>query len=661
MKRPNKYVLLSVSDNKRRLKHKRKPDTRLKKMEDINVSKKYTSLAQEIVKSLGGKSNIQDAYHCQTRLRFKLADETMVDDDQVRAIDGVLKVVRNAGVYQVVIGTHVADVFEEVEKFVDIKKDAGEAAPEEKKNVFETIIDFVAGVFQPVIPALSGAGMVKALLALLVVMNVITPENQTYALLNLFADGVFYFLPLILAFTTAQKLKCNPILAAGVGAMMLHPNWLAMVEAGKAVKFFDVIPFTLTSYASSVIPIILVIFVQSYVEKLLKRIIPKAVELVFLPMFTFLIMGVLAFSVLGPIGSILGGYLATFFTFLSETAAWAPAVLVGGFLPLMVMFGLHNGVAPLGVMQMANLGYDSIFGPGCLCSNMAQATAGAVVAFRTRDKKTKQIATSGFITAYMGITEPILYGISLPKKYPLVATMIGGACGGLYAGLTHTHRFATGSSGLPAVLLYLGNNTTKFFINIIIAIVISAVVSGVLTLLLSYKFENTEVETEEKEETKEIEIADNIDFVSPVKGEVLPLSDAKDEVFASGALGQGAVIVPSEGRVVAPFDAKVGALFPTKHAICLVGDNGLELMIHIGIDTVKLDGKCFEAFVKQDDHVKAGDVLVEFDIEGIKEAGYSEQTMLIMTNSDKFGEVSVDSGINTDGTKPIIHLTKKED
>lgn len=634
-------------------------------MEDINVSKKYTSLAKEIVKSLGGKSNIQDAYHCQTRLRFKLADETMVDDDQVRAIDGVLKVVRNAGVYQVVIGTHVADVFEEVEKFVDIKKDAGEAAPEEKKNVFETIIDFVAGVFQPVIPALSGAGMVKALLALLVVMNVITPENQTYALLNLFADGVFYFLPLILAFTTAQKLKCNPILAAGVGAMMLHPNWLAMVEAGKAVKFFDVIPFTLTSYASSVIPIILVIFVQSYVEKLLKRIIPKAVELVFLPMLTFLIMGVLAFSVLGPIGSILGGYLATFFTFLSETAAWAPAVLVGGFLPLMVMFGLHNGVAPLGVMQMANLGYDSIFGPGCLCSNMAQATAGAVVAFRTRDKQTKQIATSGFITAYMGITEPILYGISLPKKYPLVATMIGGACGGLYAGLTHTHRFATGSSGLPAVLLYLGNNTTKCFINIIIAIVISAVVSGVLTFILSYKFENTVVETEdkteEKEETKEIEIADKIDFASPVKGKVLPLSDAKDEVFASGALGKGAVIVPSEGKVVAPFDAKIGALFPTKHAVCLVGDNGLELMIHIGIDTVKLEGKCFEAFVKQDDHVKAGDVLVEFDIEGIKEAGYSEQTMLIMTNSDAFGEVSVDSGFDTDGSEPIIHLTKKED
>lgn len=275
--------------------------------------------------------------------------------------------------------------------------------------------------------------------------------------------------------------------------MMLHPTWTSLVSEGTPVNFFGAIPFTLTTYASSVIPVILVIFVQAYVEKLLKKWIPKAVELVFVPMLTFLIMGTLAFSVLGPIGSIVGGYLGTFFTFLSETAAWAPAVLVGGLLPIMVMFGLHNGVAPLGVMQMADLGYDSIFGPGCLCSNMAQATAGAVVAFRTKSKKTRQLAASGSITAYMGITEPILYGVSLPKKYPLIAAMVGGACGGLFAGLTHTHRFATGSSGLPAVFLYLGDNTTRFFINIIIAIIISMVVSGVLTFILSLRFEKEEV------------------------------------------------------------------------------------------------------------------------------------------------------------------------
>lgn len=320
------------------------------------MSKKYISLAEEIISLVGGKENVIDVYHCQTRLRFKLADESKADIESLENNDGVAKVIKNAGVFQVVIGTHVADVFEEIEKLVDLNTKS--ETSQEKKGVANTIIDFVAGTFQPIIPALSGAGMVKAVLALLVVFKVITPDSQTYALINIFADGVFYFLPLLLAYTEAQKLKCNPILAAGVAAMMLHPNWSALVALGKPVHFFDIIPFTLTGYASSVIPIILVILVQSYVEKALHRIIPKSVELVFVPLLTFLIMGTLAFSVLGPIGSIIGGYLATFFTFLATNASWAPAALVGGFLPIMVMFGLHNGVAPLGVMQMGQLGYD---------------------------------------------------------------------------------------------------------------------------------------------------------------------------------------------------------------------------------------------------------------------------------------------------------------
>ena len=276
-------------------------------------------------------------------------------------------------------------MFEEVEKLVDLDPTKVQESVN-KKGIINTVVDFVAGAFQPVIPALSGAGMVKAVLALLVVFNVITDDSQTYYLLNMFADGVFYFLPMLLAFTEAQKLKCNPILAVGVAAMMLHPNWSALVEAGDPVHFFGVIPFTLATYTSSVIPIVLIVLVQSYVEKFLNRIIPKSVELVFVPMLTFLIMGTLAFSILGPIGTIIGGYLATFFTFLSTNASWAPALLIGGFLPIMVMFGLHNGVAPLGVMQMGQLGYDSIFGPGCVCSNIAQATASAVVAIRTKDK-----------------------------------------------------------------------------------------------------------------------------------------------------------------------------------------------------------------------------------------------------------------------------------
>lgn len=617
------------------------------------MSKKYGSLAKEIVSLVGGKENVNDVYHCQTRLRFKLADESKADVEGLERNDGVAKVIINAGVFQVVIGTHVADVFEEVEKLVDLNKDTEQV--EEKKGIANTVIDFVAGTFQPVIPALSGAGMVKAVLALLVVFKVITTDSQTYALFNIFADGVFYFLPMLLAFTEAQKLKCNPILAAGVAAMMMHPNWNALVAAGKPVHFFGVIPFTLASYASSVIPIILVVLVQSYVEKKLHKIIPKSVELVFVPLLTFLVMGTLAFSVLGPIGSIIGGYLATFFTFLATNASWAPAVLVGGFLPLMVMFGLHNGVAPLGVMQMGQLGYDSIFGPGCVCSNIAQATATAVVAMRTKNKKEKQIAVSGSVTAYMGITEPALYGINLPKKYPLIGSMIGGACGGLYAGLTHTHRFATGSSGIPAILLYIGDNTMKYFYNILIALVISCVVSAIVTYILSLKFEKSE-------EVKEEVISQDTTITAPLKGQVCALDTALDEAFASGALGQGAVIIPSDNEVVAPIDGTIVTLFPTKHAIGIVSDTGAEVLIHIGINTVEMNGEGFEAFVKQGDHVKAGQLLVRFDIEKIQEHGYSTQTMVIVTNSANYENITLTNQQIADLDTPLLTLeTKKED
>lgn len=600
------------------------------------MSKKYEELAQQIIEGVGGKANVSDVYHCQTRLRFKLIDESKADKKAIENLKGVTKVLINAGVFQVIIGTHVAEVFEEIEKLVDIKLNKSEQESE-KKGIITTIIEFVAGTFQPIIPALSGAGMVKAVLALLVVFNVITTGSQTYYLLNLFADGVFFFLPMLLAFTEAQKLKCNPILAVGVAAMMMHPNWTALVTAGEPVHFFGMIPFTLATYTSSVIPIILIVLVQAYVEKFLNRWIPKSVNLVFVPMCTFLIMGTLAFSVLGPIGSVAGGYLATFFEFLSTNASWAPAVLIGGFLPIMVMFGLHNGVAPLGVMQMSNLGYDSIFGPGCVCSNMAQATAGLVVALRTRDKNTRQTAASGSITAYMGITEPILYGVNLPKKYPLISAMIGGGLGGLYAGLTQTHRFATGSSGLPAVLLYIGDNSMTCFVNIIIAIVISIIATAIITFILSLRFEkkvNEPVVNPGAIQSKQ-EIV-----MAPVDGRVLNLSEADDEAFASKALGDGAVIVPANGVIVAPFDGMVATLFPTKHAIGLISRNGAEVLIHIGINTVELNGKYFESFVKQGEQVKAGQKLVTFEPEKIKDAGYSTQVMVVVTNSASYQEIN---------------------
>ena len=595
-----------------------------------------TELARKIVAGVGGADNIVSLMHCATRLRFKLKDESKANQDALNNMDSVAKCLISGGVFQVVIGTHVKDVFEEVEKIVGPLENK-EQDQSEKKGILSVIIDFISGTFQPIIPALSGAGMVKAVLAILITFKIISTESQTYYILNFFADAVFYFLPMMLAYSEAQKLRCNPILAASVAGIMMHPNWNALVSAGKAVKLFEVIPFTLTTYTSTVIPVILVILVQSYIEKYLEKWIPQAVKLVFVPMLTFLIMGPLALAVLGPIGSVLGGYLATFFKFLSTTAAWAPAVLIGGFLPIMVMFGLHNGVAPLGVMQMGELGYDSIFGPGCVCSNIAQATASSVVALRTKDKKMKQLATSGSITAYMGITEPTLYGVNLPKKYPLIASMIGGAAGGLYAGLTHTHRFATGSSGLPAVFLYIGNDTMTYFYNILIALVISFVVTAIVTYVLSLKFENQEVQTIEKVHVNKGEI------LSPIQGKLYPLSDAKDEAFASETLGKGALIQPSNGKVYAPFDGTIVTLFPTKHAIGIVSDDGIEMLIHFGIDTVNLNGQHFTAFIEQGMKVKQGDLLLEADIEKIKAAGYETQVPVIITNSFNYQNIELSS------------------
>ncbi|URZ16424.1 beta-glucoside-specific PTS transporter subunit IIABC [Clostridium felsineum] len=620
------------------------------------MSKQYEKLASKILEYVGGAQNVNDLYHCQTRLRFKLDNESIANKKALEALAGVAKVIINGGVFQIVVGTHVKYVFEEIEKHLDIKdgeEQKNKDKKAEKKSIPEVVIDFVAGTFQPVIPALSGAGMIKALLALLVVFKLVSKTSQTYYILNFFADGVFYFLPFLLAFTEAQKLKCNPILATSVAAIMFHPSWMELVNKKEAVTLFGVIPFTLTTYAASVIPIIFVVLVQSHVEKFLEKYIPNSVKLVFLPMLTLLIMGTLALSVIGPIGSIIGKYLSVFFTFLNTNVSWAPAVLIGAFLPVMVIFGLHNGVAPLGVMQMANLGYDSIFGPGCVCSNIAQGTAAFVVSLRTKDAKTKQIATSSGITGLMGITEPALYGVNLPKKYPLVGAMIGGGFGGLYAGLTHTHRFATGSSGLPAVLLYIGDNTMQFFYNILISLAISAIVTAVVTYVLSLKYEKNEETTEAKIENKDTTI------ISPLKGKLVKLSEVEDEAFSSEAMGKGIAIEPSEGKVVAPFDGTVVSLFPTKHAIGLLSDNGVELLIHIGLDTVELEGKYFRAYVEQGQAVKRGQILLTFDLDKIKEEEYISQVPIIITNTPNYSEVRIKDNEDIDYENEILVLKHK--
>lgn len=458
------------------------------------MSKKYEGLAKEILEKVGGDKNVDALHHCQTRLRFKLLDDTKADLDALNALDGVAKALNSGGMLQVVIGMHVEEVFEEVEPLLTKKEETVSevkkgSETEKKQSVFDQATSFISSVFAPIVPALAGAGMVKALLSVLVAFELVDTASQTYILINMFSDAAFTFLPVLLAYTVAQRLKCNTIIAAAVAGILVHPTWNGLVAAGETVSLFGIVPVYLVSYASSVIPIVLVLLVQAPLEKWMNKVIPNAVRLVFVPMLTFLIMGCLALTILGPIGAYIGSGLSYVFTWLGDNASWAPPLLVGTLFPIMVMFGIHHGVAPVGTMSLMQLGYDAIWGPGIVCSNISQGIAALVTAFVTKDKSTKQLGISAGIPALMGVTEPVLYGVNLPKKYPLIAAMIGGGAGGLFAGITGTRRFSFGSSGIPAVVMYIGENTMQYFYQIIIALVISTVVTAVVAFLLAKKYE----------------------------------------------------------------------------------------------------------------------------------------------------------------------------
>lgn len=609
------------------------------------MSKKFESLAKQIVDLVGGSANINSVHHCQTRLRFQLKDDSIADTDRISALDGVAQVINKGGMYQVVVGMQVAEIFEEVEKFVGPANE-NEDTPKGKQKLFDILADFVSSIFSPIVPALAGAGMVKALLAFLTAFSLIDKTTQTYTIINMIGDATFAFMPILLAYSTAQKLKCNPVLAAVTAGIMCHATWTGLVGAGEAVKVFGFIPLYLVKYTGSVIPIVLVILAQAPLEKWLNKIVPASIRLVVVPMVVFLVMGILALSVIGPIGDYVGMIFTGIFSWLSENVGWLEAGLMGGLYSTLVIFGLHHGLAPLGTMQMAQMGYDAIFGPGVLCANIGQGTAALVTGLLSKDSKTKQIGTSAGITGLMGTTEPALYGINVPKKYPLIAGAIGAACGGLFAGFTHTHRYATGSSGLPAVVMYIGEGTMKYFYNIIIALAITIAVTAVLTVIFNKRFEKNSKANEEGNAAAEAALKSEI-ITAPVKGEVRPLSESSDEAFSSEAMGKGMMIKPAEGVVRAPFDGEVMVAFPTGHALGLKSDNGAELLIHIGIDTVEMNGDGFELLVNQGDRIKAGQQLVRFDIEKIKAASHPTETMVIVTNTAAYENVGLNEAEGT--------------
>ena len=603
----------------------------------------YENLAKSILEKIGGKENISNLTHCATRLRFNLKDNSKAKTAEIKNINGVMGVVDKGGQYQVIIGNDVNHVYKEITKIAKLDNITSNSEEVDDRKPIAKVIDTITGIFTPILPAITAAGMMKAVLALLTAFNLITTTSQSYQIINFMADAAFYFLPILLANSAAKKFNCNQYLAMMLGGMLLHPTFVTMVntakEAGTSISIFG-LPISLASYSSSVLPIILGVWFMSYVEPIADKVSPKAIKFFTKPLITAVVTGIVLLVVIGPLGYIISDKVGLAIKTLENYASWLVPTLIGGLTPLLVMTGTHYGLIPIGINNRMTMGYDTIIYPGMLASNVSQGGAALAVALKTKDSEIKQLASSAGITAVCGITEPALYGVNLRFKTPLYASMIGGAVGGLFLGLFlglfRVSNYSGGSPGFLTLPSYIGGDTMMNFVYATIGAVISVAVSFFACLVLYKDKEEVSAKEEEKVERS---LGNEIIIVSPMKGEVMPLCEVNDETFASEMMGKGIAIEPADGKVVSPINGTVQTIFKTKHAIGLKSEDGTEILIHIGMDTVQLEGKHFKAYVKDGDKVKIGDTLIEFDIEAIKKEGYELTTPVIVTNTNDYLEV----------------------
>lgn len=596
----------------------------------------YAKTAEQIFEKVGGAGNIDAVTHCVTRLRLNLKSMDGVDEEAVRKIPGVAGVVNQGGQFQVVIGQSVPQVYAEFVKLGDFSsKQEKPSGSGEKKGALNTILDTIAGIFLPIMPIIAGAGMIKALLAILKAASLIDTGGMEYYFLNFVADAAYYFLPVYLGASAAKKFGCNMFMGMFMGAMLLHPNFSALAEQGDMVSVFG-LPVRIATYSSSVVPIILIVWTLSYVQKFVEKIVPDAIKFVARPLLTVLIMMPVAFCVLGPLGSFLGDGLVSILLAIDGVAPWILPTVIGAFMPYLVMTGMHYSLLPAYVSELSMFGHETVIGPGNLPSNIAQGGAALAVAVKTKNREFKELAVSGGFTALLGITEPVLYGVHMQLKRTLIAVSVGGGLGGLYAGITGVQRFGGGGAGLAALGLYIGDDPMNL-VNAVISCIIAFAVSFILVLVLGFDdMPSDQMESQESEAPA----LPGCTFQAPVSGKMCGIAEVADQAFASKALGDGIGIVPSEGHIVSPCDGTIEAAYETGHAFGIKTAGGTEVLLHIGMDTVRMDGRGFTAHVKQGDHVKAGDPLVDVDLDAVRTAGFDTTVVLVVCDAGETGTVS---------------------
>ncbi|SDQ18275.1 beta-glucoside-specific PTS transporter subunit IIABC [Streptococcus equinus] len=618
------------------------------------MAKDYTELAQDIVAHVGGKDNILKLVHCVTRLRFTLKDESKADDDYLKQRDGIVTVVKAGGQYQVVIGNHVPDVYDTVLKVAGIQGEGGIDVNEgdvPQGNIFDQFIALVSGLFQPMLGALSAAGMIKGLVAILAAVGV-KETSGLYVILNAAGDGFFQFLPVILALTAAKRFKMEQFTALALSFALVYPNIAASFANGN-VDFLGLpVIFPSSSYLQTVLPIILTVWVGSKIEKFFKKIIPDVVKVFVVPFFVILITVPLAYLAIGPVMNWASNLIGVIFTNIYGFSPIVFGILLGALWQVLVMFGLHWGLVPIAILDFSTKGWSTLLvASTAIC--FAQAGALLNIFLRTKEDKVKQLTIPAFISALFGVTEPAIYGITLPMRTPFIMTCVAGAIQGAFLGFFNTTAYTMGGMGLFAIPSYFtpkhvpaGANTDVNNVwYFLIAILMSFVLGFVLTQLtkIPYLYGGPDVKPvsgdKAAEPVAELKELKQEIIASPMIGQVVKLENVPDEVFASGAMGKGIAIDPADGTVVAPAAGEITLVFPTGHAIGMRTENGAEILIHVGMDTVSLAGKGFNTFVQVGDKVDAGQKILEFDLATIREANLPVISPVIVTNSTEFEDV----------------------
>ncbi len=607
------------------------------------MAKDFSKMSSDIMKYIGGVDNVIDIAHCATRLRFRLKNSDIVNRTMLEQTEGVIKTLESGGQFQIVIGNKVSLVYEEILKNnKNLTLGQEDKDSEKNKNVFDAFIATVAAIFTPVLMVMCGSGVLKGILAIAVSAGMST-DSGTYIVLYAAADAFFVFMPFLLAFSSAKRFGANQFLAVTLAGSLVYPNIITAINNEVTLTFLG-IPLVLLNYHSTVLPIIVAVFVLSKLEKMLKRIIPEAVYSFMMPCIALAVMTPLSLLVIGPVLTTAANGLATAYEMIADIPILA-GIIVGEFWEVLVIFGVHWTFVPIMLNNVSLYGADtlsSLVAPAIF----SQAGAALGVFLKTKKQDVKSLAGSAALSGVFGITEPAIYGVTLKYKKPFYAAMLSGAVGAVIAAFSKAAGIGAPIPGLLTLPCWVGNG----FIMFLVACLVAFVGATVLTYLIGYKDENIvndsstnaeEIMINKKELNKSIQTEKTI--YSPLRGKMIPLNEVADEVFSSGALGQGVAVIPETSEVYAPVDGEIVLVADTKHALAFNSNNGMEVMIHMGLDTVKLDGKYFDIKVKVGEKVKKGDLIARVDFEKIKEEGYPIVTPVLVLNSDSFTEIQAES------------------